>query len=88
MQTADGAIFEKVFLGKCMGVGLRRRGENDPHVMVTLLTEDDESWFVSSGNNSSYWLPELLEVLAEARDWMDKHCEKGKWGWAFKKEGS
>lgn len=38
---------EKIdFKGNCKGIRLTRRGENDPHIMVSILTEDDENWFV------------------------------------------
>jgi hypothetical protein len=86
METADGTHFEKAFLGKCMGVGLRRRGDDDLHVMFTLLVEDDGNWYVSSGNISSHWFPELMEVLDEARHWLGEHCEHGQYGWAFRKK--
>lgn len=67
--------FEKVFLGGCNGIGLTKRGPDDPHVCFTILTEDDENWFVDSGGASSFWLKDLQTVLAEAMDWIEKNCD-------------
>jgi hypothetical protein len=81
--------FEKVFLGQCMGVGLDRRGVDDPHVCFALLVEDDGNWFAQGeSHSSSFWLPELIEVLQEAHAWLEKHGEPdgedGKHGFRFK----
>jgi len=81
--------FEKVFLGTCFGVGLSWRGPNDKHVCFTILTEDDGSWFASDNSASSAWLPECIQVIQEAYDWVKKHCKPDKYkgiqcGWKFK----
>ena len=83
--------YEKAFVGKCMGVGLarrggERRGEVDPHVTFVILHEDDGNWFESAQACSSYWLPELEEVLAAARVWCVAYCDKdGAYGWMFRR---
>ena len=83
--TDDKVIdYEKIFLGKCHGVILTHRGEDDPHVCVQIITEDDETWFISDSDFSSHWLPELMSILQEAQDWMEKHCEKDDCGWKFR----
>ncbi len=84
--TDDKVIdYEKIFLGKCHGVILTKRGgDDDPHVCVQIITEDDETWFISDSDFSSFWLPEFMSILQEAQDWMDKHCDKDEWGWKFK----
>ena len=35
------------FKGMCKGVRLEKRGLNDNHICVQILTEDDENWFES-----------------------------------------
>ena len=68
--------YVKLFLGHCHGVVLSRRGEDDPHVVVQLIIEDDGNWFISLSNFSAFWLPELQDLLSEAEVWMMMHCEK------------
>jgi len=85
--TDDSPIeYEKSFLGSCHGVILTRRGgKDDPHVCVQIITEDDENWFISDNNFSSFWLPMLMSVLQEAQDWMEKNCDPDDdWGWKFR----
>ena len=85
--TDDSMIdYEKVFLGSCHGVILTRRGgKDDPHVCVQIITEDDENWFISDNNFSSFWLPPLMSVLQQAQDWMEKNCDSDdKFGWKFR----
>ena len=48
--------FEQTFLGRCMGVGLRKRGDNDNHVVFVIIYEDDGNWFASENSVSSYWM--------------------------------
>ena len=31
------------FKGECKGIQLTKRGENDSHIVVSILTEDDEN---------------------------------------------
>lgn len=64
----------KIFQGKCHAVVLSTRMDTDTHFCVTILTEDDDNWFISKhGQFSSYWAPELAELLTEAVDWMKKN---------------
>ena len=76
--------YEKVILGKCHGVLLTRRGTNDPHVCMQIITEDDENWFVSDSSFSSFWLPNFMTVLREAQDWINQNCDLTDEGWSFK----
>ena len=62
-----------MFLGECCGVRLVWRGEKDPHVCFEILGEDDGHWFAKQGFSSSYWMPDLIEVVAAANDWMTKN---------------
>ena len=84
--TDDKVIdYEKIFLGKCHGVILTHRGKDDPHVCAQIITEDDETWFISDTDFSSFWLPELISVLQEARNWMATNCDPdGTHGWKFR----
>ena len=74
------------FKGRCMGVRLVPRDANDPHVCFELLTEDDGFWLSGVSCPSSYWLPDLIQVLSKARTWMNKNCVKTEYGWDFKPE--
>ena len=58
------------FKGECKGIGLRKRGVNDPHVEVVLLVEDDETWY-ETGSFSSCWIDELIEKLQEAKKYLE-----------------
>jgi hypothetical protein len=77
-------VYEKIFLGKCHGVILTHRGKSDPHVCVQIITEDDDNWFISDNSFSSFWLPDLMSILEEAFDWIDKNCDDGDCGWKFR----
>ncbi len=77
-------VVEKSFLGKCHGVILTRRGKDDPHVCMQIITEDDENWFVSDSDFSAFWLPGLISVLQEAQTWIEKNCLAEHGGWIFK----
>ena len=77
---------KQVFKRNCFGVILSARGKDDPHVCFTIIVEDDGNWFVSkNGQSSSFWLPELIGVLAEVDDWLADNCtkESGGFGWDF-----
>ena len=81
---------EKIdFKGNCKGIRLTRRGENDPHIMVSILTEDDENWFVDEKNKfSSYWIDDLIEQLKNAKSFIESQepdvYEKRQYGFKFK----
>lgn len=59
-----------VFIGKCHGVGLKPRGIGDSHIIVDILHEDDENWFLSENGFSSYWMVEFIDLLLIAEKWM------------------
>jgi hypothetical protein len=59
------------FKGDCKGVRLKNRSENDNHICVEILTEDDENWFVSETSFSSYWIDELIEQLQNAKSFIE-----------------
>ena len=80
----DSFEYEQLILGSCAGVALSRRGPNDPHVMFTLLVEDDMFWHVSNNGFSTGWLNEVLEVHRAAKKWLKANCSRDSEGFKFK----
>lgn len=77
------------FKGNCKGVKLTKRGENDPHIMVSILVEDDGNWFVDEKNKfSSYWIDDLIEQLNNAKSFIESQepdiYEDKQYGFKFK----
>lgn len=90
MGTEIFEKYEKVIMGGQFAIGLYKRGDDDKHVCVDIVHEDDGNWFLSENGFSSYWLPELQKLLEEAADWMKKNCLEDKvgrniWGYKFSK---
>ena len=79
----------KDFLGVCKGVHLDKRGENDNHITVQILTEDDGNWFASEKGFSSYWIDDLINQLQKAKEFLEKQepdiYDGRQYGWKFKK---
>jgi hypothetical protein len=65
----------KEFKGRCMGVRLTPRGEDDPHILYEFIVEDDENWYEKVGGSSSSWLDEQMSVLQEAKDWLSRNAD-------------
>jgi len=81
----------KVFKGDCHGVVLERRKDwensDDPHICFFIITEDDGNWFESkTGISSCFWMPDLIEQLNLALQWMNEHCLKTQYGWDLNKQ--
>lgn len=81
-------IMEKEFKGHCKGVKLIKRGENDNHICLQILTEDGENWFAPANSFSSYWIDDLIEQLKIAKAYIetqepDMH-EGRQYGWKFR----
>lgn len=77
--------YRKAFFGNQKGVLLSNRAPNDPHVVFTIITEDDGQWFMGGDSvTSGYWLKDLQQVLKEAEVWLDNFATKDQWGWIFK----
>lgn len=74
---------EAEFLGACKGVVLTRRGDEDPHVCFTVVTEDDGNWFVSQSHTSSFWYPDLMRQIQAAQAWMEANCVKNPDGFGY-----
>lgn len=66
---------EHLFLGDCLGVALLPRGENDNHITINILIEDDGGWFIGgSVDCSSVWIDDLIDQLNKANEWMNKNA--------------
>ena len=74
------------FLGDCVGVVLVPRSDNDLHICVQPVVEDDETWHFGTGSFSSYWMPEFVEQVNRAMAWMQTHAQVDRdgYGWEFK----
>ena len=81
---------EKEFKGNCKGIKLtkRKRNENDNHICVQILTEDDGDWFASCNSFSSYWIDDLIEQLKITKAYIETQepdMYNGKqYGWKFR----
>lgn len=89
MENLELQDFDKVFLGACCSIGLKKRGPDDPHVCFYFLVEDDENWFVSQNGISSFWIPDFNQVWAQAQEWILANCDPDEedgtaWGYKFR----
>jgi hypothetical protein len=83
------STYEKTILGRSIGLGLRKRGADDNHVVIDVLIEDDGNWFANASGFSSFYMDELYKVYNETRAWLNQNCgediKDGRWwGWVFK----
>jgi hypothetical protein len=67
-------------LGQQFGIEFRKRGLDDSHVCLFLLTEDDEYWHQVGNGFSSFWLDDLINQLTAAKKYMRDNCEPDKGG--------
>ena len=75
-----------VILGSQFGIALLQRGENDPHVCLSILSEDDKNWFMSKEDWSSFWLQDLQYVLLLTQEYLTEHCNIDRDGFGFEFE--
>ncbi len=72
-------------LGEQFGVEFIDRG--DGHIMIQLLSEDDEHWHNIGTSFSSFWIYDLIEVLDNAKTYLEtKPKDPSGFGRIFKKE--
>lgn len=71
--------------GEQHGIVLHKRGENDLHICIGIIGEDDGSWFETDRLGSSYWLDDFMKVLKLLKKWLEANAIKTKWGYEFKK---
>lgn len=78
----------KEFKGRCKGVQLKKRGFNDEHIAVQIITEDDGTWHNSGSMFSSYWIDDLIEQLQNAKKFIESQTpdiyEGKQYGYKFK----
>ena len=70
-----------VICGRISGVAIIDNPNMASSLLLVQLTEDDETWHRSSGSYSSFWLPDLIEVMQETEKWLNENAVKGDWGW-------
>lgn len=73
--------------GECHGVRLRKRSpkNNDYHILVDIICEDDGQWFETNTLGSSHWIPDFENVLKTLNKYFKECCEPdGKYGFKFK----
>ena len=83
-----------VIRGACFGIGLSRRGVNDPHILFTILHEDDEHWWDDHNGPttfSSAWHYDLPAAIKEAVEWCEANADPdipenigAQLGWKFR----
>jgi hypothetical protein len=84
--------YVRTFKGSCYGIGISLRGTNDPHVVFTLLFEDDEHWWDEPTHPiifSSFWKDDIPHVIELANRWCENSCDIDEkdginWGWKFR----
>ena len=76
-----------VIFGSQFGIAFLQRGENDPHICLSILSEDDGNWFISKEDWSSFWLLDLQSVVLRTYEYLTKHCniDRDGFGFEFKK---
>lgn len=87
--TIDDELFIHAIKGGCAGVAIYKRGYDDPHLMVKMLVEDDDSWFINEGGFSSAWLADIRNVWERVNEWLNVNADpdvfKGiTYGWRLK----
>lgn len=86
IEELHGRRLIKLFLGECVGVRLVTRGPIDNHICFEILVEDDGMWGKSSSFASSYWIPELMEVMQEVYSYLQNEQVRDQtgFGWMLK----
>lgn len=62
----------------------RHKEKGDMHILIQLLSEDDEVWFNVGNAFSSYWIDDLIEVLQSTKKILDSKFQKDMWGYEDK----
>ena len=70
-------------LGECVGIRFVERGENDNHILIRLITEDDENWTAGNIRLSSYWLDDLIGVCQRAKTKLKEEAIEDRNGWGY-----
>lgn len=76
--------------GKIFGIRISFCPETK-NIYFSIIIWDVDDWFVYNETidfSSSYWIDDLIEVSKETKNWMEKFCEKEKYGWKLKENGA
>lgn len=72
--------------GDCSGICIHLRADYDPHLMFTILGEDDGAYFVAADPCwSTAWMKDVRSSIAMAEAWLEINAEKDDFGWRIKK---
>ena len=74
---------DHLILGDCLGIALLPRGNNDNHICLQLIGEDDGNWSVTTNSFSSFWVEDLQRVVNHAIDWLENNAEKDPSGYGY-----
>jgi hypothetical protein len=72
--------------GNQFGVRFEKRGPKDPHVIIQLLSEDDDNWFEVGNSFSAFWISDLIAVLETAQETLKNNAKwnRKEFGYEFK----
>lgn len=70
-------------LGACLGIRFVERGEEDNHILLKFLVEDDENWHEKELKISSYWLDDLIDVCERAKKRLKQEAIEDPNGWGY-----
>lgn len=69
--------------GEVIGVDFSKRSvDNDPHVMMTIYTGEDEMWIKAVALDSA-WIDDFITVLTKAKEHMEENFEKLEDGYGY-----
>ena len=73
-NTEQNKLIVATFKKDCLGAIIMKRGENDNHLCVRMIVEDDGVWFANGNGFSSVWLPEAIEAMNDAQKWLEENA--------------
>jgi hypothetical protein len=59
------------FLGECFGIEIKDNGHDNNYKLLSVMVQNDEVWF-NKEEFSSYWLDDLINVLTQAKNYINK----------------
>ena len=73
-------------LGEISGFLLSKRDKNENHIKLTMLSEDDENWFVGERTSmSSYWIDDYKKLVDATNEFLNSNnFIKSQYGYEFK----
>ena len=85
MINSNVADAVKIIYGGCFGIAIIRRSKDDNHLCMRWLVEDDETWHLMGDHSvaDTFWIPDMVRVLSETQEWLDKNAVCGEWGYCL-----